>query len=90
MNKNTCGYGLNAIVDYEDPIDVIAHLMIGSGGTLGFIKEITFRTVPEYKDKAVNFDEFSKNIKDACDPDIVLKTKCVTVVGRCWELLLLK
>ena len=26
--------------------------MIGSEGTLGFITEITYRTVPEYTDKA--------------------------------------
>ena len=73
--KNTCGYSLNALVDYEDPIDIIAHLMIGSEGTLGFIKEITFRTVPEYKDKASALMIF-KNIKDACDAVIVLKTQC--------------
>lgn len=73
--KNTCGYGLNALVDYEDPIDIIAHLMIGSEGTLGFIKEITFKTVPEYKDKASALMIF-KNIKDACDAVIVLKTQC--------------
>ena len=75
--KNTCGYSLNAIIDFEDPIDVISHLMIGSEGTLGFIKEITFRTVPEYKDKASALMIF-KNIKDACDAIIVMKTQCKT------------
>ncbi len=75
--KNTCGYSLNAIVDFEDPIDIISHLMIGSEGTLGFIKEITFRTVAEYKDKASALMIF-KNIKDACDAIIVLKTQCKT------------
>lgn len=73
--KNTCGYSLNALVDFEDPIDVISHLMIGSEGTLGFIKEITFKTVPEYKDKASALMIF-KTIKDACDAVIVLKTQC--------------
>jgi D-lactate dehydrogenase len=29
--KNTTGYSLNALVDFEDPIDIIEHLMIGSG-----------------------------------------------------------
>ena len=79
--KNTCGYGLNSIVDFEDPIDIIAHLMIGSEGTLGFIKEITFKTVPEYKDKASALMIF-KNIKDACDAIIVLKTQCKTGGGE--------
>lgn len=45
--KNTTGYSLNAFVDYDGPIDIITHLMIGSEGTLGFIAEITFRTVVE-------------------------------------------
>ncbi len=79
--KNTCGYGLNAIVDFENPIDIIAHLMIGSEGTLGFIKEITFKTIPEYKDKASALMIF-KNIKDACDAIIVLKTQCKTGGGE--------
>ncbi len=73
--KNTCGYSLNALVDFEDPIDIISHLMIGSEGTLGFIKDITFRTVPEYADKASSLMIF-KCIKDACDAVIALKTKC--------------
>jgi len=50
--KNTTGYGLNALVDYSDPIDILVHLMIGSEGTLGFIGAITYRTVPELAHRA--------------------------------------
>jgi D-lactate dehydrogenase len=50
--KNTTGYGLNSLVDYADPIDILLHLMIGSEGTLGFIAEITYRTVVEHVHKA--------------------------------------
>jgi len=73
--KNTCGYSLNALVDFDDPIEMISHLMIGSEGTLGFIKDITYKTVPEYSDKASALMIF-KNIKDACDAVIKLKTQC--------------
>ena len=45
--KNTTGYSLNALVDYSDPVDILAHLMIGSEGTLGFIAEAVLDTVRE-------------------------------------------
>ncbi|MEO6067220.1 MAG: FAD-binding and (Fe-S)-binding domain-containing protein [Gemmatimonadales bacterium] len=44
--KNTTGYGLNALLDYERPIDILAHALIGSEGTLAFISEAVLRTVP--------------------------------------------
>ena len=50
--KNTTGYAINAIIDFDDPIDILAHLMIGSEGTLGFISSITYNTVVEHKYRA--------------------------------------
>lgn len=44
--KNTMGYSLNAFLDYDAPVDILSHLMIGSEGTLGFVADATFRTVP--------------------------------------------
>ncbi len=62
--KNTTGYGLRSLLDYDDPIDMLAHLMIGSEGTLGFISEITHRTIPIKPFKASAFIVF-KDIRNA-------------------------
>jgi D-lactate dehydrogenase len=45
--KNTTGYALNAFLDFERPVDVFAHLLIGSEGTLAFIAEAVLETVPD-------------------------------------------
>jgi D-lactate dehydrogenase len=50
-SKNTDGYSLNALLDFSNPIDILAHLMIGSEGTLGFIAEAVLNTLPDYTRK---------------------------------------
>ena len=44
--KNTMGYGLNALVEYDTPAAILTHLLVGSEGTLAFVTSATFRTVP--------------------------------------------
>lgn len=44
--KNTMGYALNAFLDFDTPAALLAHLAVGSEGTLAFVAEATFRTVP--------------------------------------------
>ncbi|MFJ4039460.1 FAD-binding and (Fe-S)-binding domain-containing protein [Microbacterium sp. NPDC090007] len=44
--KNTMGYALNAFLDFDTPAALLAHLVVGSEGTLAFVAEATFRTVP--------------------------------------------
>lgn len=63
--KNTTGFSLNALIDFEDIIDVIAHLFIGSEGTLGFISSVTFHTIEEPKIKASSLILF-EDIYEAC------------------------
>jgi D-lactate dehydrogenase len=77
--KNTTGYSLNSLVDYEDPIDILAHLMIGSEGTLGFISRITYFTVAEDPFKASAL-VFFPSIELACQAVIHLKKEPVSAV----------
>jgi D-lactate dehydrogenase len=77
--KNTTGYSLNALVDYEDPIDILLHLMIGSEGTLGFISRITYNTVIEDPFKASAL-VFFPDIRTACEAVIRLKPQPVSAV----------
>ena len=72
--KNTTGYSLNALVDFADPFDIIEHLMIGSEGTLGFIAEITYRTVEELPFRASAMIIFP-HIEKACNAVSLLKSE---------------
>jgi len=45
--KNTTGYSLNAFIDFERAADIMAHVLIGSEGTLAFIAEAVLNTVPD-------------------------------------------
>lgn len=63
--KTTSGYSLNALLDYEDPYDILMHLMVGSEGTLGFISQVTFETVPDPEFKTAAWVYFP-NLSEAC------------------------
>ena len=77
--KNTTGYSLNALVDFTDPFEIIEHLMVGSEGTLGFMSEITFRTVRELPFRASSLVVFP-DIMNACMAVTLLKQTPVQAV----------
>lgn len=66
LTKNTVGYSINAFLDYDHPLDILAHLLIGGEGTLAFISEVVFNTVPDYEFKATSLLYFP-SITAACD-----------------------
>lgn len=77
--KNTTGYSINALVDYQDPIEIIKHLMVGSEGTLAFISNVTFKTVIDEKNKSCALIIFN-TIQEACNATILLKSAPVAAV----------
>jgi D-lactate dehydrogenase len=62
--KNTTGYAINALVDFEKPADILVHLLVGSEGTLGFISDVTLNTLPDKRCKATAMAYF-RDLNDA-------------------------
>ena len=52
--KNTVGYGLNAFIDHQHPLDILAHVLIGAEGSLAFIAEAILNTLPDLAYKATS------------------------------------
>lgn len=77
--KNTTGFSLNALTDFDDPLDILSHLLVGSEGCLGFISSVTYHTVPEHPFKASALLVF-KNVESCCKAVITLKTQPVSAV----------
>jgi D-lactate dehydrogenase len=44
--KNTTGYRLCAFLDADEPLQIFRRLLVGSEGTLAFVAEAVFETVP--------------------------------------------
>jgi D-lactate dehydrogenase len=69
--KNVTGLNLRPLVAYEDPFEMLAHLMVGSEGTLAFLSEVTMKTLPIAPYKASAMIYF---------PDIVTAAKAVVAM----------
>ena len=71
--KNTMGYCINAFLDFEDPIDILTHLVVGSEGTLAFVSQVVYNTVPEYPNKGSALVVFE---------DIFFATQAADIIAR--------
>lgn len=77
--KNTTGLSLNALVDFDEPLEILSHLLVGSEGTLGFISAITYDTVPDHPNKASALIVFP-DVETCCNAVTVLKSQPVAAV----------
>ena len=69
--KNVTGLNLRPLVAYEDPFEILAHLMVGSEGTLAFLSEVSMKTLPIAPYKASAMIYF---------PDMVTAAKAVVAM----------
>jgi D-lactate dehydrogenase len=70
--KNTVGYSLNAFIDHDHPLDILARLLIGAEGTLAFIAEAVMDTIDDCRFKSTSLLYF---------PDIY--AACKAIVPLC-------
>ncbi|NLF81434.1 MAG: FAD-binding oxidoreductase [Bacteroidales bacterium] len=76
--KNVTGLNLLPLVEFEDPFDLITHLIVGSEGTLAFFSGVTVKTEPLWPLRASAMVYFH-SIKDACKA--VQTLKILPVIG---------
>ena len=69
--KNVTGLNLRPLVAYEDPFEMLSHLMVGSEGTLAFLSEVSMKTLPIAPYKASAMIYF---------PDMVTAAKAVVAM----------
>ena len=77
--KNTMGYSLNSFLDYTRPVEILAHLIVGSEGTLAFIAEVFFNTIPLLPKMATGLLIFD-NLADATSSLPSLKSSNAAVI----------
>lgn len=72
--KNVTGLNILPLVVHDDPFDIMAHSLVGSEGTLGFLGEVTMYTSHLYKLMASAMVYFD-SIEEACRAVVALR-KC--------------
>jgi len=70
--KNVTGLNLRPFVVYDDPIDIIAHTMVGSEGTLAFMSSVTVNTSHLYPFSATAMLYF-QDLAEACRAVVAMR-----------------
>ncbi len=70
--KNVTGLNLLPFVTFDNPFEIMAHCMVGSEGTLGFMAEATVNTVPlpEFSASAMLYFD---NMSEACHAVVAMR-----------------
>jgi len=65
--KNTMGYRLCAFLDADTPVEILRRVVVGSEGTLAFIAEAVFETVPLPRRTTISWLHFAE-VETASEP----------------------
>lgn len=84
--KNVTGLNIFPFIRFEDPFDIIAHLLVGSEGTLAFMSQVTMKTLPLPSREASAMVYFG-TIKEAAEAVVALKKEIDPAVLDAAELL---
>ena len=84
--KNVTGLNIFPFVRFQDPFDIIAHLLVGSEGTLAFMSQVTMKTLPLPSSEASAMVYFG-TIREAAEAVVSLRKEIDPTVLDAAELL---
>lgn len=84
--KNVTGLNIFPFIRFEDPFDIIAHLLVGSEGTLAFMSQVTMKTLPLPAKEASAMVYFG-TIREAAEAVVALRKEINPAVLDAVELL---
>ena len=84
--KNVTGLNIFPFVRFQDPFDIMAHLLVGSEGTLAFMSQVTMKTLPLPAKEASAMVYFG-TIREAAEAVVVLRKDIDPAVLDAAELL---
>src|SRR5208283_3349774 len=64
--KSSSGYNLRSLIQYQEPSEIVTHLMAGSVGTLGVFSEVELEAVP-VPESHMLYIVFFRSLKEAAE-----------------------